>query len=121
MDQKIRSLRPFIGSKGFDRSQAFYKELGFEEIVLSQGFSLFQRDGFSFYLQDAYVKDWNENTMLFVEVSDVEACYAWLKGLELEKKYEGASLKPIRRESWGAECFLLDPSGVLLHFGQFNK
>lgn len=119
MEFKIRSLRSFIGSVDFEVSRSFYKELGFEETVLSEGFSVFQRDGLSFYLQNYNVKEWLENSMLFIEVTDVAACYEWLQELRLDQKYPGVRLMPIKKEGWGEECFLIDPAGVLLHFGQF--
>lgn len=119
MEFTIRSLRSFIGSVDFEVSRSFYKELGFEETVLSEGFLVFQRDGLSFYLQNYNVKEWLENSMLFVEVTDAAACYEWLRELRLDQKYPGVRLMPIKKEDWGEECFLIDPAGVLLHFGQF--
>lgn len=62
---KAKSLRAFIGAKDFEISRNFYKDLGFEEIVLFHNMSLFKKEEFGFYLQDAYVKDWIDNTMLF--------------------------------------------------------
>jgi len=114
------SIRPFIGAKDFALSRSFYSDLGFEEKVIHPGFSLFQSDTIAFYLQDAFVKDWIDNTMIFIEVSDVEAQWNHLSGLNLTKKYETVKLTPIRYENWGKECFLHDPSGILWHFGAFN-
>ena len=119
MNPEIKSLRPFIGSKNFDVSKSFYISLGFEEKNISNNMSLITLGNFSFYLQDYYAKDWIENTMLFFEIDDVATWFAWLKSLNLDEKYPGASLRPIRKEPWGEECFLLDPAGVLLHFGKF--
>lgn len=83
--------------------------------------SVFQLDGFSFYLQNAYVEDWINNTMLFIEIKNVAEWFDWLKQLDLDKKYPGVKVIPIRKEDWGEECFVLDPSGVLLHFGRFYQ
>jgi catechol 2,3-dioxygenase-like lactoylglutathione lyase family enzyme len=121
MNLDIRSIRAFIGAKDFNQSRLFYKEIGFEEVELSAGMSLFKKGSFGFYLQNYYTKDWIENLMLFIEVEDVDQCYADLLKLKLNEKYEGVKLVPIKVEEWGKECFLLDPAGVLLHFGQFNK
>jgi len=119
MKLEIISLRPFIGSKDFNVSRSFYRYLGFREIVISGAMSLFTLDQCSFYLQNAYVEDWLHNTMLFIEVKNVAECFNWLQQLELDKKYPGVNVKPIRKEYWGEECFVLDPAGALLHFGQF--
>lgn len=121
MQPEIVSLRTFIGSKDFAVSKAFYTELGFQEISLSDNLSLLRFNELSFYLQDAYVEDWLNNTMLFIEVKNVKACYEWLTQLQLPQKYPGAKLHPIRRDNWGDECFVIDPAGALLHFGQFHK
>ncbi|MFD0767292.1 glyoxalase [Mucilaginibacter lutimaris] len=121
MEHKGISLRPFIGAKDYEVSRSFYRDLGFEEIVLSADMSVFKSGSLAFYLQKYYLKDWIDNTMLFMEVDDVERFYKELIGLNLPDKYEGARVTPIRTESWGKECFVHDPSGVLWHFGEFAK
>jgi ribonucleotide reductase beta subunit family protein with ferritin-like domain len=122
MNQQAKSIRPFIGAKDFNLSRAFYKNLGFEESAISKNMSYFKIfDTLGFYLQDAYVKDWVDNTMIFVEVENIEQYYNELKSLELEQKYKGVKLIPIKKDVWGSECFLHDPSGILWHFGEFNK
>lgn len=120
MKQKAISIRPFIGAKDFDESRRFYNEIGFRETVLSPVLSLFKWQELGFYLQKAYVKDWVDNTMIFFEVEDVSLIWKELVSLDLHDKYNGVKLVPIREESWGRECFLHDPSGVLLHFGAFS-
>ena len=114
------SIRPFIGASNFEVSRSFYRDLGFTESILS-GMSYFQTGGFGFYLQDAYVKDWIDNTMIFLEVDDVARYWNELLTLDLPAKYEHVKLTPIRKYDWGKECFLHDPSGILWHFGEFNK
>ncbi|MET1056013.1 MAG: glyoxalase [Pedobacter sp.] len=116
----IKSLRPFIGAKDFDVSRNFYRELGFTEIVISPDMSVFELSGLSFYLQKYYLKEWIENTMLFLEVENAESFYQSLKVLDLPAKYPGVKLSPVRVEVWGEECFLHDPSGVLWHIGHFT-
>ena len=116
-----RSIRPFIGARDFETSRRFYRELGFEETVLFPEMSVFKFDNLAFYLQDAYIQDWVDNSMVFVEVEDVDQCWKELEALDLPSKYPGVRVTPIRNESWGRECFLHDPSGILWHFGQFAK
>ncbi len=120
MIHKAKSIRPFIGAKNFERSRNFYRDLGFQESVLTPTMSYFKTEGLGFYLQDAYVRDWIDNSMIFLEVDDV--CRYWneLLALDLTTKYEGVKLTPIREYDWGRECFLHDPSGILWHFGEFN-
>jgi catechol 2,3-dioxygenase-like lactoylglutathione lyase family enzyme len=121
MDHKAKSIRPFIGARDFDVSRTFYRDLGFEENVLSHDMSVFKTGALAFYLQKAYVQDWIDNTMIFLEVEDVERFWNELVTLDLAGKYEGVKLTPIRTYDWGKECFLHDPSGVLWHFGAFSS
>jgi catechol 2,3-dioxygenase-like lactoylglutathione lyase family enzyme len=121
MNQKAKSIRPFIGAKDYELSRNFYRDLGFQEIVLSHDMSLFRTDQIGFYLQNGYVKDWVDNTMIFLEVEDVDAYWKELLTLNLTTKYKGVKLTAIRDYDWGRECFLHDPSGILWHFGQFNN
>jgi hypothetical protein len=122
MKHQAKSVRPFIGAKDFEVSRNFYKALGFQESIISKRLSYFKiSETAGFYLQNAYVKDWVDNSMIFVEVDNVENYWNELRSFELQNKYEGVRLMPIRKDDWGRECFLHDPSGILWHFGEFNK
>jgi len=121
MELNAKSIRPFIGAKDFEVSRNFYRDLGFIETVLSGQLSVFKTPGIAFYLQNAYMEEWIDNTMVFVEVEDTQACYDALAGLNLPATYPGVRLIPIRDNDWGRECFLHDPSGILWHFGEFYK
>lgn len=121
MKQKVKSIRPFIGARDFEQSRSFYKDLDFEESVLSPAMSYFKIDAVGFYLQNAYVQDWIDHSMIFLEVEDVDAYWNELQGLNLTAKYENVKLIPIRTLDWGREFFLHDPSGILWHFGEFYK
>jgi len=115
-----KSIRPFIGSKNFELSRSFYRALGFEEVTLGPSMSVFKMGDTAFYLQDYYLKDWVDNTMVFMEVQDVTQFYKELLALNLTATYEDARLVPIKTLDWGSECFLHDPSGILWHFGEFK-
>jgi len=118
MEHKAKTIRPFIGAKDYEVSRAFYHDLGFEETVLHD-MSVFKTGAIAFYLQNGYVKDWVDNTQLFLEVDDVARYFNELSALNLPAKYPGVRLTPIRINDWGRECFLHDPSGILWHFGEF--
>jgi len=120
MKHIAKSIRAFIGAINFEESRLFYKELGFKESILSTNMSYFKvTDNLGFYLQNAYVKDWVDNTMIFLEVDDVNRYWDELKKMELERKFKTVKLSPIKENDWGKECFLHDPSGILWHFGAF--
>lgn len=121
MKSKTKSIRPFIGAKDFELSRSFYRDLGFEEIILSKNMSVFKMDDLAFYLQDAYIKDWIDNSMLFLEVENVNHFWNELLKLQLTTKYKEVKLVPIKVLDWGKECFIHDPSGVLWHIGEFNR
>ena len=122
MQHIAKSIRPFIGALNFGESRRFYKEIGFQEFIITIKMSYFQvTENLGFYLQDAYVEDWINNSMIFLEVDDAKKYWKELKDLSLHLKYPGVKLTPVREESWGRECFLHDPSGVLWHFGEFFK
>jgi hypothetical protein len=121
MEHKALSIRPFIGSADFEVSRSFYRDFGFEEVVISPDMSLFKTGNFGFYLQDAYVRDWIDNTMLFLEVENVHAFWDKLVQLDLPAKYKNVRLGPIRVEHWGSECFVHDPCGILWHIGTFTN
>ncbi len=122
MKHQAKSVRAFIGAKDFEVSRTFYKDLGFEESVISKSMSYFKIfETLGFYLQDAYVEDWVNNSMIFLEVDNVEQYWNQLQNLGLHHKYKDVKLTSIRYDDWGKECFLHDPSGILWHFGEFNK
>ena len=122
MKHQAKSVRAFIGAKDFEVSRNFYKDLGFQEFIISKNMSYFKIfEALGFYLQDAYVEDWINNSMIFLEVDNVEQYWNELQSLGLQHKYKDVRLVPVRYEDWGRECFLHDPSGILWHFGDFKK
>jgi hypothetical protein len=119
MEHNAKSIRPFIGAKNFEISRNFYRDWGFEETILGDNMSVFKTENLSFYLQDAYVKDWIDNTMIFLEVEDVNSYWNKLVALNLTDKYKDSRISPIKSYDWGKECFVHDPSGILWHIGEF--
>ena len=121
-DFYLKSLRSFIGAKEYKIAREFYSELGFEIIEIDSKMCLAKaNDTLCFYLQDAYVKNWINNSMLFLEVEDLDAFYSWVIQKQLPTKFKNVRFTEIRNESWGREFFMHDPSGVLWHFGSFNS
>lgn len=120
--QQFKSIRSFIGAKNFKESRDFYKDLGFEELTLFENMSYFKIDKkLGFYLQKAFVKDWVDNSMLFLEVENLEEYLQEIKSKKLQEKYPKVKLSKIVINDWGNEFFLHDPSGILWHFGSFKN
>jgi len=88
MEHTAKSIRPFLGAKNFELSRRFYQNWGFQETVLSPDLSVFKLNQIAFYLQHAYVKDWIDNTMIFLEVDNVERCHQELSAMDLSSKYD---------------------------------
>ncbi|GAB5405481.1 MAG: glyoxalase [Aureliella sp.] len=113
-----KGIRPFLGAKDFDVSRAFYRELGFREVVIAPEMSVFHLDGTSFYLQRYYAKDWVDNTMVFLEVEDLDGQLRAIIDSGVVDRYD-ARVSEISDNDWGREFFLHDPSGILWHIGTF--
>lgn len=116
-----KSIRTFIGAENFELSRQFYRDMRFEELVISKDMSLFKIDQLSFYLQEYYVKDWVDNSMVFLEVDHLNDYHSQIIELGLHHKYDLVRLSEIQRNDWGREFFMHDPSGVLWHIGEFNS
>ncbi len=122
MNHPAKSIRPFIGAKNYQESIRFYTVLGFGVHSLGSQMSVVRvNERLSFYLQNAYVKDWVDNTMLFLEVEELQSYWEAIKVLGLPEKFPGVRLSEIKSNDWGDEFFLHDPSGILWHIGFFNS
>jgi catechol 2,3-dioxygenase-like lactoylglutathione lyase family enzyme len=116
-----KAIRPFLGASNYKTSRDFYRALGFEEVVIGDKMCLFKvNENLSFYLQDYYVEDWVGNTMVSLEVDDLEKCAAALLSKGLPQEYPQVKFTEIKQHDWGKELFLTDPSGVLWHFCEFS-
>lgn len=116
----IKSIRPFIGTKHFEKSQSFYKQMGFEEIVLDSKLSYFYSADFGFYLQDYYVKDWVDNSMVFMQVADVQKTHDLIISKKLTIDFPKSRFSEIKEEPWGTVFYVHDPEGILWHIASFK-
>jgi hypothetical protein len=113
-------IRPFLGSRDFSLSRRFYQAVGFRELEVSKDMVAFNGGPVWFYLQDYYVKDWVENTMVFLEVADLDRRHRDLTALNLPDDFPGVRISAIQDNDWGREFFMHDPAGNLWHIGTFN-
>jgi hypothetical protein len=122
MNYLPKTIRTFIGAKNYKESRAFYRDLEFEEVIINDKMCLFKvNEDLGFYLQDYFVEDWVNNSMIFLEVNDIEKCAEELLGKGLHDKYHDIRFSEIKQFGWGRELFMHDPSGVLWHFCEFNQ
>lgn len=109
---------PFIPAKDFDESVKFYKHLGFKvddptgDDVRYAECTLLDN---AFILQELYVKEWAENTMMIVEVSSFKEILTKVKTYLEENESDQVKVKGPLNQGYGEQLHLLDPSGVLWH------
>lgn len=115
-----RSIRPFIGAKDYRESLRFYAAFGFTVIPVGDKLTYCRLGDTGFYLQDAYVEDWVDNSMLFLEVEDARATLLEIKAKALPSNFPGVRVSEVVVNDWGMEFFVHDPSGILWHIGTFK-
>ncbi len=117
---KHQGITPFLPAKDFDLSRDFYLELGFVEAARTQNAVLLELGNYGFWLQDYYVQDFADNSMLCLYVEDLSAWHKKLAGIDWQGTYGGsAKMLSEPHEQEGAMMMqITDPSGVLWHIRQ---
>lgn len=115
LDQKV-----FVPSKDFELSLSFYQALGWTLNWRHEGgLAELELGNHRFFLQKYYQKDWAENFMIYLNVSDVEAWYTHIQSVLTNGTYPGARVKPPALQDHGdIVCYVWDPCGVLLHVAE---
>ena len=113
---RVHSIEAFIPSGAdMNLSKQLFQDLGFS-ISWDQGdYAGFQRDGCKFILQNYNQKEFAENLMLSVQVSDVEEFRNFILENKLVDKY-GIRISAIMNQPYGKEVNLIDLAGVCWHF-----
>jgi catechol 2,3-dioxygenase-like lactoylglutathione lyase family enzyme len=110
--------RPFLPTKDFDQSRAFYEALGFKKLLDGE-VAIFAVGATSFILQRHYEKAWAENTMMQLMVDDLDQWWAHLAELDLANSFNVQPPKPPAMQPWGLRvAYVYDPCGVLWHVSQ---
>ncbi len=116
---QIRAFRPFLPAREYQTSLRFYKTLGFHAYPLGDGLAELSLGPHAFLLQNQYVKEWADNTVMHVLVSDVRGWWRHLESLDLPKQFNVQAPVAPRSEPWGLTVsYVFDPSGLLWHFAQ---
>ena len=110
------SLEPFVPSgSDFERSKQLFLELGFK-INWDAGDHIgFERDGCKFIFQKYNNKDFAENFMVSVRVSNVEEFWKEVHEKQLPQKFGIRVGKPAEMP-YGKEVNMIDIAGVCWHF-----
>ena len=121
IDLNVSDVRPFIPSANFETSKRFYTALGWVVKWSDDHLALMENGNHRFYLQAYYQKEWAENTMLHISISDAHSCYEEVKELLASGNFSGARVAEPKHEPYGAlVTHVWDPCGVLLHFAQWK-
>lgn len=67
----IKALQPTVPARDFDTSLQFYSDLGFQSRMLTANLAEMPLGTCSFLLQDHYVRDWADNSIIHLFVSDL--------------------------------------------------
>ena len=109
----IKAVRPTLPAKDFDRSLQFYIDLGFRRKLLTDRLAEMNLGMCSFLLQNYYVREWADNFVIHLFVSDLDLWWDHIVALDLMTRY-GVKTRSPQLESWGVRVAgLIDPAGVL--------
>ena len=112
------SLNAFLPAKDYETSVSFYEALGFDLMWKVDALCEFHAGRFSFFVQNAYRKEWAENMMLSM-VCNVDNWWAHLEELDLERRFPGVKRRDPTVYPWDMrEVHLIDPAGVCWHFAE---
>lgn len=114
---EVRDIRTFIPSKDYDVSKSFYQALGFKMSRASDDLSIFEAGSSTFFLQRYYNKDFADNLMLQLVVSDINDAYTAISQL----RGYNFRFEPIKEESWGKVIYIWGPSGELWHITELLR
>jgi catechol 2,3-dioxygenase-like lactoylglutathione lyase family enzyme len=111
--QTIRATRPMVPAKDFEISKRFYCDLGFQPKMLTDNLAEMSLGACSFLLQNYYVRDWADNFVIHLYVSDLQPWWERIVAADLVRRY-GVKTRAPHRAEWGATvAHLIDPTGVL--------
>jgi catechol 2,3-dioxygenase-like lactoylglutathione lyase family enzyme len=110
--------RPFLPTRDFEKSKAFYEALGFQKL-LDGDVAIFAIGGSGFILQQYYQKEWAENCMMQLMVDDLDGWWKHIEALDLPSAFGTPPPKPPAVQPWGLRvAYVVDPAGVLWHVAQ---
>lgn len=109
------TARPFLPARDFELSRRFYVTLGFEK-VLDGDVAVF-KVGSSGFILTRFQEI--ENFMMQLMVDDLDAWWAHIVSLDLQKVFGVPAPRAPAMQPWGLRvAYVTDPSGVLWHVAQ---
>ena len=112
------AARPFLPTRDFEASKAFYEALGFEKLFDGE-VAIFRIGATSFILQRYFQQQWAENFMMQLMVYDLDAWWAHVAALDLPGRFGVPQPRPPALQPWGLRvAYVVDPAGVLWHIAE---
>ena len=113
---KFHSLEPFVPSgSNFEGSKQFFQELGFQINWDAGDMIGFEKDGCKFILQNFTHKDFAENFMVSVGISNAQGFWQEVTNKKLPEKFGIRISRPVQ-QPYGLEVNIIDIAGVCWHF-----
>jgi hypothetical protein len=113
---KFLSLSPFVPSGNkYEESKQLFQELGFTLNWEQADLAGFGRDGCNFILQRFERREFAENFMLSVRISDAREFHDMVLGKKLAERF-GIRVGNISQQPYGKEVNIIDIAGVCWHF-----
>lgn len=113
---KFLSLEPFVPSgSNFEGSKQLFQALGFTINWDAGDYLGFEREGCKFILQKYENKEFAENFMVSVRISNAEEFWNEINEKQLVEKF-GIRIKAPVDQPYGKEVNLIDIAGVCWHF-----
>jgi hypothetical protein len=118
----VEDVRVFVPALDFAQSMSFYAAVGWTTVWTDDdGLAILELGGHRFMLQNFYVRDWADNFMITVVVRNAQAWFDRVTDVLAGGDFGDARVAEPKHEDWGATvAYAWDPSGVLLHFTQFD-
>jgi hypothetical protein len=112
------SLQPFVPSgKDFEGSKQFFLQLGFTIRWDAVDYIGFEKDGCSFILQKYNNKEFAENFMITVGITNADEFRNEVLEKKLTEKF-GIRIGEVSDQPYGREVNIIDLAGVCWHFVQ---
>lgn len=110
-------IRPFVPSRDYALSCAFYEAIGFVAGYRDEAIAIFEMAGAGFLLQNYYDKAFAENCMNQLFVDDLDDW--WQRTADLPARFGvQAPIAPTLQDYGIRVGFLFDPAGVLWHVAE---
>ncbi len=115
----ILAMRPFVPSKDFEQSIAFYQALGFVKTLEDDTIAILKLESFSFILSKFYAQQLAENFMMQILVRNADHWWQRVDADHLVTTFGIPQPRPPAMQPWGMKVgFIVDPAGVLWHVAE---